>query len=163
MTSTILGIAYIYTFFLLSIQAATLKFKLALLPWEDRPTFRKPVIHSLWVSALQDKVLRLATDLVNHSDINLQYVWDVDRSCSRGWEGQAEVMNHHLHCPRLDWNHLEHMERPQWWKGLYDVFILCYNLSQGTRMFHQFGIQSITSVTILLESRMIMGQGRCWN
>src|SRR4029434_7023768 len=52
-----------------------------------------------------------STDLVNNSHINLQDVGDADGCCGRGWERQAEVVNHDLQNPWLLGHHLENIRR----------------------------------------------------
>lgn len=48
----------------------------------------------------------MKSDLVDHSNRNLQDVGNVDRGCGRCLKCQTKVMNHHLDVPRVDWRNL---------------------------------------------------------
>lgn len=54
----------------------------------------------------------MKTDLVNHSNVNLQDVRDVHCGCGRCLKCQTKVMNHHFHFPWVDGRNLS-MQRNQ--------------------------------------------------
>lgn len=48
----------------------------------------------------------MKSDLVNHSNRNLQDVGNVHHGCGRCLKCQAKVMNHHLDIPWVGWRNL---------------------------------------------------------